>query len=384
MADYSRVAQSVPASGVRDIMERALHMSDVIRLEVGEPAFAPAEHVTDAVARYVREGDTHYVANAGIMDVRRAAAGYLQRLTGVTTQAEQVMVTSGAMQALSHAFNILLDPGDEILLPDPGWPNYTMAAALRQATAVYYPLPGEQGFLPAVDDLQRLVTRRCKAILLCTPSNPTGQKLDPELLGALGRFAEQHDLFVISDEVYAEIVFDGDPVSALQHIDPQRVIGIFSLSKSHAMTGFRIGITRASESYVTLATNLQEATTSCPTAFAQRAAIDALQGPQDYVAQMREAYRERRDLAVQVLREYGLYEYTPRGAFYLLVNIARSRMSSHSFALILLQEQRVAVAPGDCFGEVSAAHVRVSLAASAADVEAGLRRLCDTVNRAAA
>lgn len=384
MAEYSRVAQSVPASGVRDIMERALHMPDVIRLEVGEPAFAPAPHVADAVARYVHGGDTHYIANAGIMEVRVAAAEYLQRLTGLATTAEQVMVTAGAMQALSHAFNILLDPGDEILLPDPGWPNYTMAAALRQAKPVYYPLPPEQGFMPALADLQRLVTPNCKAILLCTPSNPTGQMLDPDLLAALGQFAEHHDLFVISDEVYAEIVFDGRAVSALQHIDPTRVIGIFSLSKSHAMTGFRIGITRADPDYVTLATNLQEATTSCPTAFAQRAAIDALQGPQNNVAEMCAAYRERRDLAVRILRDCGLYEYTPRGAFYLLVNVTRSGMGSHPFALSLLQDERVAVAPGDCFGSVSADHVRISLAASPRDLETGLRRLCERLNRKAA
>ena len=144
MADYSRVARSVPASGVRDIMERALHMPDVIRLEVGEPAFAPAGHVTDAVARYVREGDTHYIANAGIMNVRIAASHYLQHLTGLATEARHVMVTAGAMQSLSHAFNILLDPGDEILLPDPGWPNYAMAAALRQARPIYYPLSPRQ------------------------------------------------------------------------------------------------------------------------------------------------------------------------------------------------------------------------------------------------
>ena len=361
-------------------MDLAWATPGVIHLEVGQPDFDTPEHIVEAACHYARQGHTRYVPNSGIDEVREAAARYIQRKTGVPTGKENILVTQGAVLSVATAFLAVLDAGDEVLLPDPGWPNYSMAVTLMHGQPVFYSLRPEAQFLPDLDELESLVTDRTKLILLCSPSNPTGQVHGRELTEKLVDFARRHDLYVLADEIYAEIVFDGVAHTSAASVDTDgRVLLVTGMSKAYAMTGFRVGFTRAVPEYVELASKLQEPLVSCGVAFAQMAAVDALDGPQDSVGEMRDAYQERRDAALSILRDNDLYDYTPGGAFYLLVDISSSGLGSRDFAIRLIETEKVAVAPGSTFGEVCADHIRVSIASPEEKVREGLQRLCRLV-----
>lgn len=385
MKPFARIPASLPRSGIREIMDLAWAVEktgEVIHLEVGQPDFATPAPIVEATCRYVRAGHTKYVPNAGVDALRAAAARYFERSTGVPTTAENILVTPGAVMSVATAFLALLDPGDEVLLPDPGWPNYEMAVAMAHGQPVFYNLRAENHFLPDLDEMDRLVSPRTKLLLLCTPSNPTGQVYDATLMRQLMQWAEHRDLWVLSDEIYGQIVFDQPHHSALLNDADGRAIIVSGMSKSYAMTGYRVGFTRAHPEYIELAAKLQEPFVSCGTGFSQLAAADALDGLQDAVADMRRIYGRRRDLALDILREYDLYRYTPGGAIYLMIDIAAAGMDSGEFAVRLLKEQRVAVAPGRTFGQMCRDHVRVSIAASEEHIRRGMTALCKFTQRA--
>lgn len=382
MKPLAQLPLRIPRSGIREVMDLAIAAEKdgpVIHLEVGQPDFATPAHIVEATCRAVREGHTRYIATAGIAPLREAVARSFERRTGVATSPNQTLVTTGAMMSLATSFFTLLEPGDEVLLPDPGWPNYGTSVVLARGVAVPYTLKAPQ-FLPDLAELQSLVTPRTKILLVCSPSNPTGQVHDAALTEALVAFARRNDLWVVSDEIYSEIVFENPAPSVLNFDTDGRCLVIYGVSKSYAMTGYRIGFTRGPADYITVAAKLQEPFVSCGTAFSQLAAVAALDGPQDCVREMRDAYRRRRDIALEVLRERGLYRYTPGGAFYVMVDISAAAMDSRDFAVELLKEKRVAVAPGSTFGRLSAQAVRVSVASRDEDVQEGVKRICDFIS----
>jgi aspartate/methionine/tyrosine aminotransferase len=379
MKPFAAAPSAIPRSGIREIMDLAWATPGAIHLEVGQPDFDTPEHIVEATCRYAREGHTRYVPNAGVDPLREAAAKYVQGKTGVATEPDNILVTQGAVLSVATAFLSLTDPGDEVLLPDPGWPNYSMAVPLFQGKSVFYDVRPENNFLPDPEQIESLITPRTKLLLLCSPSNPTGQVHDAALTAALMDVARRHDLWVLADEIYGEIVFDEKHVSCASHDPDERVLLVTGLSKSFAMTGYRVGFTRACREYVELASKLQEPLVSCGVGFSQMAAADALNGPQQCVIDMKNAYRQRRDAALEVLREYDMYRYTPGGAFYLLVDISASGMGSLDFCHELIREHKVAVAPGSTFGEVCADHVRISIASPEENVREGLKRICEMV-----
>ncbi len=382
MKPLAETALRIPRSGIREIMDLALAAEKdgpVIHLEVGQPDFATPAHVVEATCRAVREGHTRYISTAGIAPLREAAARSYERRTGVATSASQILVTTGAMMSLATSFLALLEPGDEVLLPDPGWPNYSTSVTLARGISVPYKLRAPL-FLPDLDELQSLLTARTKILLVCSPSNPTGQVHDAALTEALVAFARRNDLWVVSDEIYSEIVFENPAPSVLSFDTDERCLVINGVSKTYAMTGYRIGFTRGRADYINVAAKLQEPFVSCGTGFSQLAAVAALEGPQECVARMCAAYRSRRDIALDVLREHGRYRYTPGGAFYVLVDISAAAMDSRDFAVRLLKEKRVAVAPGSTFGRLSAGAVRVSVASRDEDVREGIKRICDFID----
>ena len=379
MKPFAAAPSAIPRSGIREIMDLAWATPGAIHLEVGQPDFDTPEHIVEATCRYAREGHTRYVPNAGVDPLREAAAKYVQGKTGVATEPDNILVTQGAVLSVATAFLSLTDPGDEVLLPDPGWPNYSMAVPLFQGKSVFYDVRPEDNFLPDPEQIESLITPRTKLLLLCSPSNPTGQVHDAALTAALMDVARRHDLWVLADEIYGEIVFDEKHVSCASHDPDERVLLVTGLSKSYAMTGYRVGFTRACREYVELASKLQEPLVSCGVGFSQMAAADALNGPQQCVIDMKNAYRQRRDAALEVLREYDMYRYTPGGAFYLLVDISTSGMGSLDFCHELIREHKVAVAPGSTFGEVCADHVRISIASPEENVREGLKRICEMV-----
>ncbi len=382
MKAFSSIPAQIPRSGIREIMDLAWAVEktgEVIHLEVGQPDFDTPSHIVEATCRYANAGNTKYVPNAGVDPLRESAARYFERNTGIATGANNILVTPGAVMSVATSFLALLEPGDEVLLPDPGWPNYHMAVSIVHGKSVFYNLRAENHFLPDLDEIERLVSAKTKLILLCTPSNPTGQVYGEALMRDLMQFAQRHDLWVLSDEIYGDIVFDEKHHSALPHDEDGRTLIVSGMSKSYAMTGYRVGFTRANPDYIELAAKLQEPFVSCGTGFSQLASAEALDGPHEPVAAMREAYHRRRDIAVEVLRAYDLYRYTPGGAIYLMIDISASGMDSQDFAMKLLNKMRVAVAPGKTFGKMCEDHIRISIAASDEHIRRGVTAICELV-----
>jgi aspartate aminotransferase len=377
MAQLADHAQRMPRSGIREVMDLAWSLpGPVIGLHVGEPSFATPEHVLDGARRALDRGETRYVANAGIPALREAIAGKVAARNGLRAQPEQIVVSAGGMQALYTALAATVTAGTEVLVPDPGWPNFAMAVQLLQARPVGYPLRPETQFLPDLEELAGLVTERTRALIINFPSNPLGAVLPADLAEALCRFADRHDLWLISDECYDEITFGAEQVSPARWDEQDRVLSCFSFSKTYAMTGMRVGYLVAPMDGAATAAKLQEPLIACVNAPAQHAALAALEGPQDFVASMRRAYHERRDAAAAQLDRAGIGYLLPQGAFYLWVDV-RDRCGGDvkAWSLELLRQRHVAVAPGTTFGAGGEGWVRVSLATETEDLLEGLARL---------
>jgi aspartate aminotransferase len=379
-APASSIAGSMPVSRIREVMELAWKDPEAIHLEVGEPNFPTPEHVVEAAHRAARMGLTRYAPNAGIPELREALAEKVARRNGYGASPEQVVVTQGGIQALYLALRALLEPGDEVLLPDPAWPNYRMIAHLLGARVLPYPLLAGGGFLPRLKDLERLVTPRTRAILVNSPSNPLGTVVPGELMEGLLAFARRRDLWFISDEVYDEVVFDDVFVSAGSVAERgYRLVSIYSFSKVYAMTGWRVGYLVAPPGLAGILTGMQEPIISCVNTPAQMAALAAVTGPQEIVREMSEAYRARRDEVLGVLDRGGLPSSRPSGAFYVWTDISEAGMPSMDFARSLIEREHVAVAPGSAFGELGEGYVRLSLASSREDLLEGTSRLLQFV-----
>ena len=327
-------------SAIREIYNAASRVPGSLRLEVGEPDFPTPPWVVDAAHAAARGGETHYTPNTGIHPLREALADKVRRINGWDARPEECIVTAGGVQALNLALTVLLDPGDEVLLPDPLWPNFLMIAHLISARVLPYVLHPERGFLPDLNELEALVSPRTKVLVINFPSNPTGAVASTEDLAALVGFARRHGLWLISDECYDELAFDG-VVRSAQAVEPyERTISVYTFSKTYAMTGWRVEYAFAPAATLEMMGRMQEAMVSCVNTPAQFAALAALQGPQDVVATMRDAYRRRAAAAVAVLEAGAIAVNRPDGAFYLWVDTAPDRRDSITLAHDLLAAAR--------------------------------------------
>ena len=380
----SSIASSMPVSRIREIMDLAWEDPEAIHLEVGEPDFPTPSHIIEAAHEAARAGHTRYAPNAGLPELREALADKVAQRNGYEPRPDQVVVTQGGIQALYLVLRALLEPGDEVLLPDPAWPNFRMIAHLLGARVLAYPLVEEGDFLPRPEDLERLVTPRTRAILVNSPSNPLGTVLPRELAQTLLAFARRRGLWFIADEVYDEISFDdGEFVSAGAVAGPEdRLVSVYSFSKVYAMTGWRVGYLVAPPDLARLLTGMQEPIVSCVNTPAQMAALAAVTGPQDVVQEMREAYRARRDELLEVLDRGGLPSSRPSGAFYVWTDVSEAGVPSMDLARSLVEFEGVAVAPGSAFGELGEGYVRLSLASSRENLLEGASRLVRFVNEA--
>ncbi len=368
---------AMPRSGIREIMDATWALGgEVIGLHVGEPSFPTPPHVLDGARRALDRGETRYVPNGGIPELRTALAKKVSVRNGITATPEQVIVSAGGMQALLNSMALIITAGDEVLIPDPGWPNFAMLVQMLQAVPVRYPLRPENRFLPDVADLEKAITGRTAAVIVNSPSNPLGSVIGAELAEALVGFAERHDLWLTSDECYDAITFDKEHVSPASVGGSDRVISCFSFSKTYAMTGMRVGYAVVPTAVAPVAAKLQEPMVACVNAPAQWAALAALEGPQDAVETMRSTYQERRDQAARLFDDFGVPYLRPEGAFYLWVDVRdRCGGSVSAWALRLLREQRVAVAPGTAFGPLGEGWVRLSLATDTNQLLKGCRRI---------
>ncbi|MBC6460623.1 pyridoxal phosphate-dependent aminotransferase [Actinomadura sp. HBU206391] len=367
----------MPRSGIRAIMDLAWQLTDpVIGLHVGEPSFPTAPHILEAVADAVLKGNTRYVPNAGLPALREAIGAKVRTRNGIDAADEQVIVTAGGMQGLHLALAAVVSAGDEVLVPDPGWPNFAMVVQLLQATPVRYELRAERGFQPDPEELARLVSPRTRAILVNSPANPLGAVTPEPLVRRLVGFAAEHDLWLVSDECYESFTFGVPHVSPAAYDTDGRVLSCFSFSKTYAMTGVRVGYLITPPRLAPVCAKLQEPLIACVNAGAQFGALAALTGPQDQVDEARETYQGRRDAAMALLDEAGVRYLRPEGAFYLWLDVAdRCGDDVTDWAVRLLRDRGVAVAPGTTFGPGGEGWVRVCTATATDDLLEGLRRL---------
>lgn len=351
-------------------------MEDVIRLEIGEPSFLTPAYIRAGAAKAADEGFTRYTPNGGLRSLRELIAEKIERLDRYTVDADDVVVTPGAMNALFSLYLALLEPGDEVLLPTPGYPNMDEMVRLLGGVAVFYRLHSENGYLPDPEEIDALVTPRTRAIFVNSPSNPTGAVFPRGLVEEITAVAARRGIWLISDEVYDEMLLDDD----LEHFSParldaKRVVTVYSFSKIYAMTGWRVGYLAAPRPLAETLRKLQEPQVSCPSAISQKAAESALLGPRDEIEAMIAAYRVRRDRAWDALGTRGIGAFRTQGTFYMLLEIGEQAEDSMAFALRLLDEQRVAVAPGIVHGPDGVGKVRISLAVEPELIEEGIARI---------
>ena len=372
----------MPRSAIREIMNLAAGRPNVIHLEVGEPDAVTPLPIIESAARAAREGWTHYSPNAGLPGLRQAVAKRLSTRWGAQVDENRIVITTGAVGGLFSALMAVLDPGDEILIPDPGWPNYEAIVHLAGATARRYTMDAERGFLPDLAEIRRLTTSRTKALLINTPGNPTGAVFPRALMGELMAHAKSSGIYVISDEVYEDIVFEGEHVSAGSLGAADRVFVVSGASKSFAMTGWRLGWLVCPPGLAPVAVALQEPVTSCASTIAQKAGEAALAGGDESVREFCATFRRRRDMVVALALPTGLLPRVPAGAFYALLDISRTGLDSLSFCKQLLEAASVAAVPGITFGPASDRYIRIAFTIADDELRLGVTRLLDYIQKA--
>ncbi len=358
---------------------------DVIHLEIGEPDFDTPAHVIEAGCDALRSGWTHYGPAAGQPELKQAIAEYVNGSRGTSFAPEQVMVTPGGKPIMFFAILALVEAGDEAIFPDPGFPIYQSMIDFTGAKAVPIPLREERGFGLDVEELAGLITPRTRLLILNSPANPTGGVLTREEIAEIARLAVEHDLIVLADEIYSELLYEGEHVSiATMPGMAERTIVLDGFSKTYAMTGWRLGYGLMPPPLVEAVSRLMVNSVSCTSVAVQRAGIAALTGPQDDVVRMREAFRARRELVVDGLNAIpGITCVRPAGAFYAFPNITDTGQSSKQFADALLNEHGVATLAGTAFGAHGEGYLRISYANSEENLTRALERI-ETAARAVA
>ncbi len=372
--------QSMGITPILQIAALAGQQPGCIRLELGEPDFRTPAHIRQAALDAIEQRPITYGPSQGLPSLREAIAAKIQRVNGYTTDPATISITAGGTGALLAALQVICGPGDEVLTPDPAWPMYINMLTIIGAKPVPYRLSPEAGWLPNLQELERLVSPRTKALIINSPGNPTGAVFPPALIEELIALAQRHDLYLISDEAYEELVYEGEHLSPAAICNDGRVISAYTFSKTYAMTGWRVGyVVARPDIAIAVAAVIGPSYTNVPH-ITQWAAEAALAGPQDCVGEMRAAYHQRRDAALEILRAQGIKAVPPKGAFYLLIDISPAGLPSSEFALRLLKERNIAVAPGSAFGQTIDGYARVSLASALSDLQTGLTGLCTYVN----
>lgn len=376
--DLSQVAKNYPASGIRKMFDLASQYDDVINLTVGEPNFDTPQNVKDAAKKAIDEGYTHYSPNAGLPELREAVAKkYHTYWDGYTK--DHVIVTVGALEALTLGLIALLNPGDEVIVPDPGFPNYYGQVLIARGKAVPVACLEENDYKIQAADIEKAITPHTKAIILNSPSNPLGSVLDKEDILAIAEVVKKHNLYVFSDEPYDRILYDGREFFSIAQVPEIRdhVFVLNSFSKSFAMTGWRIGYMLAGDStFVPTFAQLQEGMVSCVSTFSQKAAVEALEGPQDAVESMLADYTRRRDLLIDGLNRIpGISCKKSPGSFYAFANVKAFGKTSQEFAEELVKNARVVTVPGSAFGEMGEGYIRFVFANSDENLIEAINRI---------
>ena len=358
--------KGLPRSGIRDFFAIVSQMPDAISLGIGEPDFIAPWHIREAAIFALERGKTSYTDNLGLIELRKVIVHYLESHFGISYNPEnEVLVTTGVSEALDITLRAIINPGDKILYHEPCYVSYHPSVTLAHGEAISIPTNAKNNFKLEPESLINAWQPGCKALLLNFPTNPTGGIMDREKLEEIARFAVDKDLLVISDEIYAELTFEGKHISfASLPGMKNRTIHLHGVSKAFAMTGFRLGYACASSTLIEAMMNVHQYSMMCAPILSQEAAIEALNNGEDSVQRMFEQYLRRRDYIVRRFNEIGLTCHVPEGTFYAFPNVQSTGLSEIDFSHRLLHDQKVAVVPGTAFGEEGKGHVRASFSSS--------------------
>lgn len=383
--DYiSQKAREIPPSGIRKYFDLLSSMDGAISLGVGEPDFVTPWTIREAGITAIEKGFTMYTSNRGIVELRESITKYLQRYYAIDYDPHtEILITTGSSEALDLAFRAILDPGDEVIMTDPHYVAYPVCVSLAGGVPVLVPTYEKNNFELMPADIKKKLTPKTKAILLSYPSNPTGAVMPRELLLEIAEIAIKNDLIIVSDEIYARLVYDSNHIcmSSLPGIK-DRVILIRGFSKAFAMTGWRIGYTAANPDLIEAMLKVHQYTMMCAPIMGQMAGVEALKenNNQD-VEDMLAEYDRRRRVIVKGFRDIGLSCFEPKGAFYAFPSIKSTGMTSEEFADGLLKEEKVAVVPGSVFGKCGEGYIRCCYATSMPDIEEALKRMAKFVHK---
>lgn len=372
----SKTVMEIQPSGIRRFFDVANTMENVISLGVGEPDFDTPWHIREEGIYSLEQGRTYYTSNAGLLPLREEISKYLGKRFHLPYSADEILVTVGGSEGIDIGFRAMLDPGDEVIIPEPCFVSYLPCVKMAGGVPVQISLEEKDEFKLTGRKLKEAITDKTKMVVLPFPNNPTGAVMTAEELQVIADIVKEHDLFVMSDEIYSELSYKGDHVSiaAIPGM-AERTIVINGFSKSFAMTGWRLGYVAGSAEVIKQMTKIhQYIIMSAPTT-SQYAAIEALKNGLEDVEKMRESYNQRRRFLVKELNGMGLPCFEPYGAFYVFPNISRFGMKSEEFATRLLKEQRVAVVPGDAFGKCGEGFLRISYAYSIDDLKVALEKI---------
>ncbi|MEH7108699.1 aminotransferase [Bacillus sp. JJ1764] len=379
--DYSSyisdTAKELQPSGIRKFFDLAASMEGVISLGVGEPDFITPWNIREATILSLEQGFTSYTANPGLLELRQEICNYLSYRFGVQYDPKsQIIVTIGASQAIDLAFRAILNQGEEVLIVEPAFVSYAPLVSLAGGTPVPVSTSPTNGFKVTAEQIESAITEKTKAILICSPNNPTGSTLTKKDLEEIAEVVKKHDLIVISDEIYAELTYD-EVFTSFAAIEGMydRTILINGFSKGFAMTGWRLGYLAAPKPFVEVMLKIFQYTTMCAPNMLQHGAIEALRNTYHEVEAMQRSYRRRRNFMVQTLNQIGLDCHTPGGAFYVFPSIRATGLTSEQFAEELLMQEKVAVVPGNVFGASGEGYVRCSYASSMAQLQEALKRM---------
>lgn len=379
MIKTSNIADEIQTSFTRQLFNMAKEYDDVIDFTLGDPDVPTHTAIKAAACRAIEQGKTRYSQNAGLLELRQTIAKYYNRKEQLNYRPEdEIIVTVGAMEGLYLCLLAMLNPGDEVIIPAPYYVNYVQMVAMCHAKPVIVDNPEVTDLNYRLEDIERAITPRTRAIMINTPGNPTGRVLSQDMLAGIAEIAKKYDLVVITDEVYKCLIYDKQPWRSIAHIEGmrERTILVNSLSKEFCMTGYRIGYVLGPSEVITAMTKLQENVAACAPLPSQYAAIEALGSTEDYSKDMVRIFTERKECIVSGVRAIkGLTCLEPDATFYLMVDISAAGMSSVDFAIALLKAQHVAVVPGITYGKCCDRYVRIAFTRELEEIREGIRRL---------
>ena len=378
----NKKVQEIRPSGIRKFFDIVAEMDDVLSLGVGEPDFDTPWHIRDEGIYSLEKGRTFYTSNSGLKELRQEVCNYLSRRCHVSYDLENVFITVGGSEAIDLAIRAMIDPGDEVIIPQPCYVSYLPCTILADGVPVIVNLQEKNQFRLTAEELEAAITPKSKVLILPFPNNPTGAIMTKEDLEAIREVIIKHDLFVISDEIYSELTYSGEHVTIASLPDmKERTILINGFSKAYAMTGWRLGYAAAPKHILEQMVKIHQFAIMCAPTTSQYAAVEALRNGDRDVAKMRESYDQRRRFLMTTFKEMGIDCFEPYGAFYVFPNISRFGLTSDEFATRLLQEERVAVVPGTAFGDCGEGFLRISYAYSLDALKKALERMAHFIQK---